>query len=431
MNAPATTTTLPLVVAPSQGDYSKSALIAGLLGLAASATGLALGLQQGDPRYFLGWLIAAAFWLSLGFGALFLIMIWYVFDAGWPVILRRQLENFLGSLKYIMMATLPLVLTALLASSNEGVAWQWLNENRLNYHGQPVGQDPLYTAKSAFLNKGTFLFLLALFWGTILFVAESLRRHSYAMDQDGDLAHQRACRKLAGFGIIATGLGITLTAIYFFKTLEYHWFSTMYGVWFFAASIRAATAATLLLGIYLAARGPLQGLFKHAHSYLLGCMLLAFTVFWAYISFSQYFLIYSANIPEETFWYQIRELNPETQQKNSWWLVSMGLIFGHFFLPFLYLLWYKAKFGRAAVFICIWTLAFHLLDLYWNILPGRVFLPATHHYSVREFAPHWIDLTTLIGIGGIAVWAYLQASRRHKVIPIRDPHILESIHAHE
>jgi len=220
-------------------------------------------------------------------------------------------------------------------------------------------------------------------------------------------------------------------------SLEYQWFSTMYGVWFFASGIRAALAVTILLCIYLVSQGTLKGLFKQAHQYDLACLSLAFTVFWAYISFSQYFLIYSANIPEETFWYTIREIDPNTGSLSGWFWVSMGLIFGHFFFPFLYLLFYRNKVDAPKlIFIVCWILAFHLLDLYWNIIPGREVVPGSYvGFEARPvIGAHLLwGLFSLIGVGCLCVWAVMKSflSGVAEIIPIRDPRIRDSINHHE
>ena len=158
--------------------------------------------------------------------------------------------------------------------------------------------------------------------------------------------------------------------------------------------------------------------------------MLAFTVFWAYISFSQYFLIYNANIPEETFWYNMREMNFDGT-KNSWWWVSMGLIFMHFFFPFLYLLWYKNKFSSRLRFIAIWILVFHFLDLYWNIVPQKLATDSHGGYTVRQFGISWIDITMFLGVGAVVIWAFLKSAAKERPIPIRDPRIEESINCHE
>ena len=245
--------------------------------------------------------------------------------------------------------------------------------------------------------------------------------------------------KISAVGIPAAALALTFGAFDLFMSLEYQWFSTMYGVWYFASGIRSALAVTIIACFYLSSKNrPLEGIYKQAHQYDLACLSLAFTVFWAYISFSQYFLIYSANIPEETFWYVIREIDPNTGEQSGWFWVSMGLIFGHFFFPFLYLLFYQNKInGPRLIFIVSWILVFHLLDLYWNIIPGREIRPGefVSNYEARSvFGTHLIwGLFSLIGIGCLCVWSVLKSftSKAAEVIPIRDPRILDSLHHHE
>lgn len=411
-------------------DYSTICLIAGIVFVFLSFVGLFMGAQAEDARPFLGVLLGAAFWLSICIGALFFVMLAYVFDAGWSVVVRRQAEFVIGSFKWLALIIIPLVVLAIFNADNNAYPWKWLSYDRYTASGHLVGHDPLFLAKEAYLNSARFLGFVVLYFAIWIGVSEALRYHSRKMDSDGDLRHTRACRKISAFGIIASAFATTFAAIDLFKSLDYHWFSTMYGVWFFAASIRAGTALLIILCFYAAHKGWLKGYYKPAHSYLLGCMLLAFTVFWAYISFSQYFLIYSANIPEETFWYNIREINADGA-KNSWWWVSMGLIFAHFFVPFLYLLWYNNKFGMRIVIIAAWTLTFHLLDLYWNIVPTKKFDAATGEATIRQFYVHWVDITTIIGVGALVLWVLLSSAKRTKAIPTRDPRILESLNAHE
>ena len=141
-----------------------------------------------------------------------------------------------------------------------------------------------------------------------------------------------------------------------------------------------------------------------------------------------------ANIPEETFWYNIREKNPNGEL-NSWWWVSMGLVFGHFFAPFLSLLFYNTKIRTPAlVTAACWILFFCVLDIFWNILPGKLTDtdPASLvGYQVRQFSINPFDLASLIGVGGIVAWAFFSSMKKHEIIPIRDPHVLESINYHE
>jgi len=172
----------------------------------------------------------------------------------------------------------------------------------------------------------------------------------------------------------------------------------------------------------------LKGLFNRGHRYDIGCMMLAFTVFWAYISFSQYFIIYNANIPEETFWYNIREKNFDGSV-NSWWWVSMLLIFGQFLMPFLVLLWYKTKVVVwRSVAVSIWILSFTVLDLYWNIIPGKLVVPDHGEgYLVRQFSVTIYDIAALIGVGGVCIWVMCRSMKKTEPIPIKDPNIQNSI----
>lgn len=407
-------------------------LIAGLVLIALSAIGLFVGSQADPTRPFIGWLLGISFWLSILIGMLFLMMIWWMFDAGWPVIVRRQMEHAIGAFPYLAVIFLPLILLSLLASDGGNVPWIWMNSDALvpSGHGT-VAQDTLYVSKAGFLSKYFFAVRYVIYFAVWGGLAYFFRKWSFSMDRTGDHVNVHRSRKLAAAGLFLCAFATTFAAIDWFKSLNYHWFSTMYGVWFFSACIRAALSATVLTLFYMATKEDgLKGIVKPVHFYLLGCLMLAFTVFWAYISFSQYFLIYNANIPEETFWYNMRELNYDGS-KNSWWWVSMGLIFFHFFAPFLYLLWYKNKFAIRIRAVAIWILVFHLLDLYWNLVPQKLATDSHGGYSIRQFSIHPVDIGMFLGVGAIVIWAFLKSAARERPIPIRDPRIEESIHCHE
>ncbi len=478
------------------GNRATQFLLAGLILIALSAVGLFTGSEADPARPFLGWLIGISFWLSILIGMLFLIMIWWLFDSGWSVVVRRQLEHAIGAFPYLALIFLPLVVLSLLASDTGTVPWIWMDGQATvpGGHGT-VSSDVLYVHKSGFLDKGFFILRYLLYFGVWSMLAVGFRRWSFNMDRTGDHANVHHSRKLAALGLflcafattfasidwfkslsyhwfstmygvwsmLAVGfrrwsfnmdrtgdhanvhhsrklaaLGLflcafatTFASIDWFKSLSYHWFSTMYGVWFFSACMRAALSATVLTMFYMASRPEgLKDILKPVHFYLMGCLMLAFTVFWAYISFSQYFLIYNANIPEETFWYNIREVGTDGL-RNSWWWVSMGLIFLHFFVPFLFLLWYRNKFGSKLKFIAIWILVFHLLDLYWNIVPQKLATGDHGAYTIRSFGINWVDITMFLGVGAIVIWSFLRSTARERPLPIRDPRIEESINCHE
>lgn len=395
-----------------------------LLGVGAvfiGLTGVGLLLDTSENVAF-SWLIALAFWLAITLGSLLMVMIHHIFDAGWSTVPRRILEHWLAAFVPLAVLFLPLVLVA--AVFHPGLVWGWLD-----VHNPAIAGDILWVKKSGFLNPTAFLIAFALFFGIWIFVSARLRRSSFAQDDDGDIAHTQVNRHTSAWGIPLTGLTLTFGAFYWFMSLEYRWFSTMYGVWYFASSMRAMLAFSTLLCIYLTSRGVLRGIFRPAHLVNYGNLMLAFTVFWAYITFSQYFLIWNANVPEETFWFNLREFNPSNGEFNSWRWVGMVLIFGHFVFPFLYLLQnpLKKKAGTM-VFICGWILATQLLDFTFNILPG-------HKLANGDPVPFgtgaaWF-VTAFIGIGALCLWAFFNSLAKARCIPIRDPRIVESLHLHE
>jgi len=421
-----------LVGTATPGNWSKRFLIAGLVLIALSLAGLLVGSTEDPGRPFVGWILGISFWLSILIGMLFLMMIWWMFDSGWSVVIRRQMEHAISAFPYLGLIFLPLIVYSLIYGASDKVPWIWMNADALvpGGHGT-VESDVLYVHKSPLLNTGFFVVRFAIYFIVWSGLAYLFRKWSFDMDRTGNHNNIHNARKLAAVGLFICAFATTFAAIDWFKSLNYHWFSTMYGIWFFAASMRAALSATVLGMFYMITREDgLKHILKPAHFYLMGCIMLAFTVFWAYISFCQYFLIYNANIPEETFWYNMREVNHDGS-KNSWWWVSLGLIFCHFFVPFLYLLWYKNKFATRLRNIAIWILVFHLLDLYWNIVPQKLATDSHGGYTVRQFGINWMDVTMFLGVGAIVIWAFLRSASRERPIPIRDPRIKESINCHE
>ncbi|MEM1222489.1 MAG: hypothetical protein AAGH40_06965 [Verrucomicrobiota bacterium] len=402
------------------GRVELIALMAGVIGLVIAGFGFIQGFSAGDVRPLMSWLIGFAFWLSIAVGMLFLIQIWYVFHARWPVIIRRQCEHFFAVFPVLFVIFLPLL--AVTFTDNPGILWKWLGPtNPLPGHGT-VETDPIYLWKSPYLNHTFFVIRAVLVFAVFIGLSYLLRKLSFDTDKTGDVNNTHNARRLSSLGLFLSAVFATVGAIDWFKSLEYHWFSTMYGVWFFSASMRAALSAIIIICVILATKGYLRGILKQAHRYDIGCMMLAFTVFWAYISFSQYFLIYNANIPEETFWYNIRE-------KNGWWNVSMLLIFGHFLTPFLILLWYKTKVVMwRTVAIASWILVFHVVDLYWNVVPGKLVDPSgKYDYLVRPFTISIFDIAAIIGVGGFCIWAFCRSMKKAEPIPIRDPNIVKSL----
>jgi hypothetical protein len=416
-------------------------LILGILGLAGAYYGVfgkGLGLAHAHdenayrPMYSL--IIGSTFWFSILIGMLLLVMITRIFDAGWAPVIRRQWEHFIGALPWVVIfGVFPL-----LHPEVRKTVWEWMNPEHVLVNGHTVGHDSVLAAKSWYLNESFFYGRMAFYLVFFTAVPYAFRHLSYKQDKDPQLGYTTRAHALSVGSMLFTALGITALIIDLSMSLSYHWFSTMYGVWFFTACIRASLAFTVIISGMLAWKGWLRGLYNRAHRHVLGSMMLAFTVFWAYISFSQYFIIYNANVPEETYWYNMREFIPHVLGgvgKNQWWWVSMGLLFGHFFMPFFALLFYKTKVHTKLITgISVWILAVGFLDLYFNIVPRQlVNTAAADGYLMNTFidANMVFDASAVIGLGGVVMFVFLHSASKQQPVPIHDPRILESISYHE
>lgn len=416
--------TIPAALAPadSPASHASKALGIGLAGLALTAVGAFFNARDVAMSYLVG----VTYWTAVAIGMLMMVMIHHIFDASWSVVIRRQWEHGLAAFKWLLVLFLPLLIVTWI---KPGLIWPWTDLAHVLHGHETVGADPLYQKKSGFLNVpalmiGTVGFFLIWWW-----LGARLRKASFMQDTDGEAKWTFMNRNTSAFGIPVVAITLTAASIYWIKSLEYHWFSTMYGVWFFANCVRGALCCGVLVMVWLQRRGEYRGVLNTNHYHSIGMLMLAFTVFWAYVTFAQYFLIWNANVPEETFWYNVRELNQDGST-NQWWYVGLVILFGHFLLPFLVLLSYRYKVTPHIIRrVAWWILAMILVDLCYNILPAL----RDAHGDPEPFVSLrllWV-ITSVIGVGGVCVWAYLRSFPTTKLIPIRDPRIGESLTHHE
>jgi hypothetical protein len=395
------------------------ALLVGLAGTAVTALGV---LVSGPHIVATAWLVGLCFWTAIALGMLFLVLIHHIFDAMWTTVLRRQFEHGLAAFKWLALLFAPLFIFSWIGPRD--MVWPWLNPAHLMMPlGKTVGEDVDYAKKSALLNFHSLVIWTAAFFAIWIWLSARLRKASFSQDSDGDPRWTRKNRYTAAMGIPLVGLSLTAAAILWIKSLEYHWFSTIYGVWFFADCMRGAYSIGVIIMLWLYFRGDYRGILNKNHLHSIGQMMLAFTVFWGYIAFSQYFLIWNANVPEETFWYNVREY-------RGWWWIGMVLVFGHFLVPFLLLLSYRFKVTPHILRrIACWILGVIFLDICWNILPS---MKDAQGNALPFLSLNLVwALTATIGVGGICAWAYLGSFGKTKLFPIRDPRIGESLTHHE
>src|SRR5688500_7564261 len=364
-----------------------------LLGIVACAI---LGL--GNPKqFFFSWLVSFLFFLSLALGALFFVLIQYAAQGGWGIVVRRIGETIFATLPVMAALFLPLLL---------GLRdlYSWTAPGAADH-------DPLLHWKEPYLNLPFFLIRAAVFFGIWSFIAVLYYRGSRGQDVTGDPAVSARLRRFAGPAIIVLALTQTFASVDWIMSLTPHWYSTMFGVYFFAGSFVGFIALLSVVAVAMRRAGLLDTVISVEHLHDIGKFLFAFTAFWAYIAFSQFFLMWYANMPEETIWYKARI-------EGSWMQVSLFLIVGHFVAPFFYLMGRDVK--RNGVTLAIggaWLLVMHFIDIYWQIMP------TLHRDGLH---PTVLDLAAFLAVGGCFVAAVGWLLQRQALVPVRDPRLPES-----
>jgi hypothetical protein len=282
--------------------------------------------------------------------------------------------------------------------------YEWMNI--------PPGHEASLDRKRAYLNWGFFLFRAVLFFGLFILATQSLRRLSIRQDGDGNPRHTIWMRKVAFASLPLFALCLTFGAFDWLMSLNYHWFSTMFGVYIFAGAAGSSMSLLVLVITALRRSGYLKNVVTLEHYHIMGKWMLAFSVFWAYIGFGQYMLIWYANMPEETQYFI-------TRNTESWWALNMLLVIGRFFGPFAILLLRSIKKHPTQLcWVAGWIVFMQLIDMYIIVLPA---LHGTGiHLSIWDFV-------ALIAMGATLAFGYLRLLPRSSLFPVRDPRLIESL----
>jgi len=337
------------------------------------------------------------FFLSICLGSLFLVMLHHLFDASWSIGLRRFLEHLACLLPIMGFLFIPIAIFA-------PQIYPWM---RLIREGHPdhalLSKQPLLTYAGYYAASiGCFV----IWW----VLSRNLRAWSLRQDVSGSAECTYRMRFHSYWGIFAFAITLSLAVILWVKSIEHEWFSTMYGVYYFAESVWTTLATAYVIMVLLKRQGLLREVIGEEQAYFLGSVLFAFTVFYAYIHFAQYFIIWNANMPEETFWYVLRE-------KGSWWDIGLVIVFGHFLIPFLALLRIDAKLSLPVMIpLAIWAWIMHFCDVSFNVMPML---------HPNGFVLHWLDLACLAVIGGVLVEVFLRYVAAHPAYPLKDPRYAE------
>ncbi|HEX3719274.1 MAG TPA: hypothetical protein VH595_15055 [Verrucomicrobiae bacterium] len=371
-----------------------------VVGVIVGGAGLLIG-GGGLRQFGFSWLLAFMFCLSLCLGGWFLVMVHHLFDASWSVATRRMCEHLACLLCPTMLVLfVPIVLTAKLI-------YPWMSDLDHPDHALKA-KYPLFTMPGYYVLA---IALFAIWW----IYSNRLRYWSLRQDETGSADCTYRMRFYAASGVVLFAVTVTLAAIVWMKGLMDEWYSTMYGVWYFASSVWVTLPTLYVITLIMQRTGPLRKLVTENTYYMIGSLFLAFTVFWAYISFAQYFIVWNANMPEETFWYLKRE-------KGTWDIVGkFVIIFGHFFVPFLMLLRIDFKLKLKTMLpLVAWAWLMHFVDLEFQIMP------ALHDASILT-SGLVVDIAFVLLFAGVLMKVFIISVSRYPVYPLKDPRLAEAL----
>jgi len=370
--------------------------------LLAALMALSLRNTEAFRHFSFTYLSSYCYFLSLAVGALFFVAIQHAARAGWSVSVRRLAEILGGTVPALAVLFLP-VLVPLLFGSHALYEWN---------DAAAVQADELLRHKQPYLNVWFFLIRCVIYFGVWTMLARFFHQRSLQQDRSGLSVLTLRMERMSPAALILLAVTVTFAAFDFLMSLEPHWYSTIYGVYYFSGAAVGSIAVIILLAVGLQSSGRLTNLITTEHYHDLGKLLFAFVVFWGYIAFSQYMLIWYANIPEETVWYQPRNT-------GAWGTVSVVLLFGHLLIPFLGLMSRQIKRRKYLLaFWAVWLLVAHWIDIYWLVMPT---------YAPQQVPFGAVDLGCLVGLGCVFFAAIVWSGRGGALVAVRDPRLPECL----
>ncbi len=348
-----------------------------------------------------GYLMNYYFVLSIALGGAFFAATQHLTSAGWSATVRRIPESFWSWAPWAILLLLPLLL------GGKSI-YEWMNH-------EAVAADPLLAMKSKYLNIPFFLVRAALFFGMWLIVGGKLVKNSLAQDKVGGIELTNNNKKWSAAFMPLFALLFTFFSVDLIMSLDPHWYSTMFGVNCFANLFLSCLAVVVVIVIKMKRHGYFGDTVNENHIQNLGLLMFGFTIFYAYIAFSQFMLIWYANLPEETQYYIKR-------WENGWSIVAMTVVFTKFIIPFIGLLPRRQKRNpESVVKWAYWIIGACWLDVFWMVMPN---------YSLKPFVPVF-EIGILFGfVGGfgLVVQKFLTT---HPVQPQKDPRVQEALHLHQ
>ena len=379
--------------------------VVGVAGLALTAARGFMG-EGGASVALHGYLVGFAYWFGLALASLVLLGIWHAAKAKWVVAIRRPVEIFASTVPIFALLFVPIAL-------GMKILYPWARSAE-QIAAMPIEHQHVLHHREHWLNPSTFIARTVFYFIVWIVMSQVLTGSSFKQDKTGDPKLTERMWKWGPAGLPFLGVTLAFAAFDWLMSLETMWFSSMWGVYFFAGSFVALFALLLLVLRALSSDPSFTGAMRVTHWLATGQFLLAFTAFWGYIAFDQYMLTFVANLPDSTPFLIARN-------NGDWLYVSLALGAGHFIVPFFLLLSRARKTDPNRIAkVAVWILIVHFLDVYWMIIPqtspGEISLSST-----------LTALSAFFGVGGVTVAFALYRFQGMSALPVKDPFLAESL----
>lgn len=389
-------------------------LVAAVVGIGGGAA-LSFVFGEGMELFWRGYLFGLVFLLSLWLGPFALLMIHHMTAGNWSFVLQRILEAATRTYIAPILAIIILVLS---------LQFQW--HDLYNGWVNPHEAHESVQFQEVVVNKAEVMGYLAPGWWTIragIYIALwmgyilAYNRWSKRLDETGDEKYVVKQRFWAPTGIIMYCVTMTFAATDWYMSLQPDWFSTIYGPLFWISQGLTCFALFILILSALAEHKPMSKYVTVDHYHMIGTFMMAFVIIWAYMSFSQYLLIWAGNLPEEISWYLVRNT-------DGWNLIAVGLMLFHFFLPLMFLLQRRLKFQiRYLRIMCFWILVWRLVDVFY-IVNASFHIDEPGVYAGDAI----VSVLMALGMAGFWLFLFLGQLAGGTAMPLNDPRLYKAMH---
>jgi hypothetical protein len=357
-----------------------------------------IGAFTNHHQFAYSWFYAFFYFFTIALGMFFWVTLHYACDSDWTVLARRVWEHVLGLFPVFLVLFIPLCWPGQVRDT----LWGWMAPGMENDHEVVI--------RAAWLNWPFWYFRVFIYFFYFILAGLYYRRMSILQDKDGNPLYSRRMHDYSYLALVIFGLLQTFLSCDWLAGLAWHWSSSLFGVYSFGVIAQASLAFGIVLVAVFRAGGYLKAM-NHEHYYLMGKLLFGFSIFWAYAAFGQYLLIWYANIPEETIFYN-------DHNRGHWHYVTYFLAAGKFLFPVTYLLSQDVKKSlKALTFIAGWILFMHAVELYWVIMP----------FAHRSVVPSWQDPVAFVTEFSILAFFYIQIASKASLFPAKDPRLVECL----